>query len=106
MVPDDAWIQRTTKTACYYVSEGYSEEQAVDMAIRQHAGELRRGLGQMVDPEESLIQQAQAEAKSISSVVSPWLWVLSIGGFVMGMISKYEITKMYGSYKRMKKQLY
>jgi len=105
MLPDDAWIDRVTQTACHHVAEGYLQYQAIDLAIQRHADELRgrRGLGQTQDP--SLIQEAQAEAKSISSIVSPWLWVLSVGGFLMGMVSKYEISKMYGSYKRMKQRL-
>jgi len=47
----------------------------------------------------------QAEAQSIQHSVSPWLWILSITGFGLAMWSKYQINKMYGNYKKMKREL-
>ena len=41
MLPDDAWIDRVTQTACHHVAEGYSQDQAIDMCN----GDARRDAG-------------------------------------------------------------
>lgn len=38
--------------------------------------------------------------KAVRDAVSPWLWVTSIGGFVMALINTRRIAKMFGDWKR------
>ena len=45
---------------------------------------------------------AEEKAKAISAHVSPWLWVLSIGGFTLAIWNKAEISKMFGSWRKAK----
>jgi hypothetical protein len=52
-----------------------------------------------------VFKKTEAEVVSIHKKVSPWLWILSVGGFAMAVWNKYEISSMYGSYKTMKKAL-
>lgn len=94
-------IERALSRAKYYVAEGFDEETSVSKAVDETVQEChRRGLG------ADILQEAEAASKNINVVISPWLWIFSVLGFMMGLVSKYEISKMYGSYKRMKQKLY
>lgn len=95
-----ALAERAAARARYYMAEGFEKEKAIDLAVEEETrGLVVRGLG------DDLLQEAQSTVKSVSSVVSPWLWILSIIGFAMGMANKYQIQKMYGSWKRAKRKL-
>jgi len=44
--------------------------------------------------------EVQTNVAAVSKRVSPWLWILSIGGFTMAVWNKVQIGKMYGNWKR------
>lgn len=48
--------------------------------------------------DNDLLAQATMEAESISKLVSPWLWVLSIAGFGMALLNTSRISKMWQRY--------
>tara|TARA_Y100000034_G_C6676031_1_gene296996 strand:- start:91 stop:369 length:279 start_codon:yes stop_codon:yes gene_type:complete len=49
--------------------------------------------------------QEMKEFKDARERITPWLWVLSLGSFVLAMNNSSRIKKMYGSWKRAKKEL-
>ena len=49
--------------------------------------------------------QIETRAKVVGAKVSPWLWILSILGFAFAMQNRYQIQKMYGNWKSMKRAL-
>ena len=93
MTQEDCAVQGALR----YIREGMSPEAAIERACRECAPGL--GLGQ------DLLQAAQADVANISAAVSPWLWILSVGGFLMAVLNKHQISQMYGSWKRMKREL-
>lgn len=54
---------------------------------------------------ESKVDIVEEEVKSVGAKVSPWLWIVSLTGFALGLVSRWQIHKMYGSFKNMKKAL-
>lgn len=80
-----------------HIAGGMSPAAAVDLAYRECFSV--RTLG------DDLIEPIQQQVAKVSSVVSPWLWVLSVGSFAMAVLNKAEISKMYGSWKRARQQL-
>jgi hypothetical protein len=79
------------------VRSGINPDKAVDLACREYA--TMAGLG------DDFVDTVESDIKSVGATISPYLWILSIFGFIMGMVNKAEITRMYGSWKRAKKQL-
>jgi hypothetical protein len=79
------------------IRSGVDPDKAVDLACREYRG--MAGLG------DGLVETVESEVKSINTEISPYLWILSIIGFIMGVMNKAEISKMYGSWKRAKQKL-
>lgn len=84
--------------ATHYIRNGMAPESAIDRAILE---DTQPGLGQATP---GLISTVEADVATINTEVSPWLWILSVGGFIMSMYSKYQISKMFGSWSRAKKK--
>ena len=61
---------------------------------------VKQALGQIVPELEAGYQWLSTEVASISAVVSPWMWILSVSGFVLALWNRHQIQKMYGSWKR------
>jgi hypothetical protein len=76
---------------------GIAPDKAADMACLEYLS--MAGLG------DDFIDTVETDVKAVGAEISPYLWILSIVGFIMGMVNKAEITRMYGSWKRAKKQL-
>lgn len=93
MTAEDCAVQRAT----WYIRAGMDPEAAIDRACMECGSPS--GLGQ------DLIQTAQADVAQVSTIVSPWLWILSIGGFLMAVLNKHQISRMYGSWKRARAEL-
>lgn len=47
----------------------------------------------------ALPEEAQAIAKKVQAEISPWLWVLSIVSFGLGLINTHRVRKMYRSWQ-------
>jgi hypothetical protein len=81
---------------------------------RRPAGAASRGMGDAspaadvpasteapASPANILKEAADLEPiKAVRDAVSPWLWVTSIGGFVMALINTRRIATMFGDWKR------
>lgn len=61
------------------------------------------GLGQL-DP-GVLSRAAQYEPiRVVRESVTPWLWVLSVGGFIMAIVNTRRIAKMFSDWRRKKRR--
>lgn len=101
MTAEDCAVQRATG----YIRAGMVPEAAIDRACRE-CGAVP-GLGQdatvtATPPSSSLYTEIETPVAEVSSVVSPWLWILSVGGFALAIWNKVQIQKMYGSWKKAK----
>jgi hypothetical protein len=85
------------------IRAGVDPDVAIDTACREYRG--LAGLGDDPPTDPSLLNQAQSSIQSISTSIAPYLWIMSVIGFIMGVMNKAEITKMYGSWKRAKQKL-
>ena len=56
-------------------------------------------------PVEAEAEVVEEKVKKVNAKVSPWLWILSIVGFLAGMQNRFQIQKMYGNWKAMKRTL-
>lgn len=45
-----------------------------------------------------VIAQATAEAANISKIVSPWLWIFSVTGFVTALLNTSRVNSMWKRY--------
>ena len=79
------------------VKSGVDPIRAADLACREYCS--MAGLG------DGFVDTVEADVKLIGAEVSPYLWILSIAGFIFGVMNKAEISKMYGSWKRAKQRL-
>jgi hypothetical protein len=117
---EDILVQEGISRAMGYTAMGMSMEDAAQKAIGDvlpgYDPSSLQGLGQTSSTVQStdgttpstdpgLIQDVVTDVKAISTVVSPWLWILSIGGFAMSLYNTDMIKKMYGSWKRAKQHL-
>ena len=55
--------------------------------------------------DEDVVDIVEKNVKAVSARVSPWLWILSVTGFSFAILNRWQIQKMYGSHKNMKKAL-
>ena len=55
---------------------------------------------------EQAAEDVQQKVAVVSKNISPWLWILSIGGFSMAVLNRYQIGKMFGSFKSMRVKLW
>jgi hypothetical protein len=109
--------QCVEQRAALYLQRGFTEQQAVDMAFHDCAPGLGQApadptaapaaqapanpLASILSPSvAALYQDVSAPVAEASQIVSPWLWILSVVGFVMGTLNSARIKKMYGSWKR------
>lgn len=88
------------------VRRGHPKGEAVRMACLAASRVASRpaGMGQ----EEPKLVLASEEGPNgivaeVRSKVSPWLWVLSVAGFVMTLVNSRRITKMFGEWRRRRK---
>lgn len=107
-----------TKRALGYVRGGMSPRDAIDRACSE-CGALS-GLGQAAPPAAAIPDPNATEITATNplstyipadvlstvqegnAIVSPWLWIVSIVGFGLSVWNKYQINKMYGSWKKAK----
>ena len=85
------------RRALELVKSGVDPSRAADLACREYCS--MAGLG------DDFIDTVETDVKAIGAEVSPYLWILSIAGFIFGVMNKAEISKMYGSWKRAKQKL-
>lgn len=68
------------------------------------AAAQRSGIGAF-EPVEAIRKAAEAEpVKRVRETVSPWLWVLSIIGFGLGLLNTRRIARMFKDWKAGKKR--
>ncbi len=66
------------------------------------------GLNNAEPPEERdifLQLQESEEFMEAQAKITPWIWVFSVTGFIMALRNSSRIKKMYGSWKRARKEL-
>jgi hypothetical protein len=85
------------RRAIELVSSGIDPNKAADLACREYLS--MAGLG------DDFIDTVETDVKAIGTEVSPYLWILSVAGFIFGVMNKAEISRMYGSWKRAKRKL-
>jgi hypothetical protein len=121
MTIEDLLVRQGINRKLGYVSMGMSDEDASQRAINDvlpgySGGSGMSGLGQApsdgtsgasaaIVPPGGFLSTVESDVSAISTVVSPWLWILSIGGFAMSVYNTTLIKKMFGSWKRAKKRL-
>tara|TARA_Y100000310_G_C20260617_1_gene613452 strand:+ start:102 stop:395 length:294 start_codon:yes stop_codon:yes gene_type:complete len=55
---------------------------------------------------EALLRlQEMEEFKAARERITPWLWIFSLGSFILAMNNSSRIKKMYGSWKKAKREL-
>ena len=50
-------------------------------------------------------QISEEELKKAKEQISPWLWIFSITAFAMALLNTRRIGKMYGSWRKARKEL-
>lgn len=50
-------------------------------------------------------REIEADVQAVGRVVSPWLWIFSVGGFALSVWDKWQIHQMYGSFRTMHREL-
>ncbi len=63
-----------------------------------------------VDRASDAAKTVGAEVAAVSKRVSPWLWILSVGGFSMAILNRYQIANatggnMFGSFTKLRSML-
>lgn len=91
------------RRALEHVQAGVDPDRAADLACQEYY--TMSGLGQDATTDSSFITNVESDVKAIGADISPYLWILSVVGFLMGVMNKAEISKMYGSWKRAKQKL-
>lgn len=92
-------IEGAASLALKLIKAGVPVEEAINRACDEIAV-------RMITLGDDLLEEAQSTVQKVGSVVSPWLWILSIGGFAMAVMNRQQIQKMYGSWKRAKRDLF
>lgn len=87
------------RRALEHVRAGVDPNRAADLACQEYYSMAGLGQGQ------SLLTTVESDVKTVGADISPYLWILSVVGFLMGVMNKAEISKMYGSWKRAKQKL-
>lgn len=85
------------------VDNGMPRENATLLVQRAAARVEAAGLGEETSlPENvSFIPTVARDAiEQARQTVSPWLWVMSVAGFIMAVVNTRRIGKMFGSWKR------
>lgn len=91
------------RRAFEHVKSGLDPNQAADLACQEYYS--MAGLGQDTPASQSVVSTIASDVKAVGADISPYLWILSIVGFIMGVVNKAEISRMYGSWKRAKQKL-
>ena len=99
------------KAAKFLMARGIERERAISIAIDIVYDALREtlkraGLGQVATEMESIDIFAKAKSsaeiapiKKVREAISPWLWVLSVIGFGLGLLNTRRIAKMYTDWR-------
>lgn len=94
----NALIQSGIRVAKDLIARGMPKEQAIIAATNAVVDLAREGGG--LGQGEVFKKAAQAApVKAIRETISPWLWVLSLIGFGMGILNTRRIKKMFTDWK-------
>lgn len=90
---EDVIIREATEEALRLHRNGVPFEQAaewsVDLVLKRHL-RRRKAMGETYDE----------FAKKGKDLIGPWTWVLSVLGFLMGVVNTNRIAKVYGSWRK------